>query len=153
VSTESSARWLIVRVGLQLGALPLEHVVETMRPLPVRAVPGVPAFVRGLAIVRGVPTPVVDAAVMLGDDRQATRSRFVALRTVNGPIALAVDDVLGVREIGPRQLAELPPLLAGARDSVVSSLGMLDGELLIVLRAGKLLPEDAWPSMTAGSPS
>ena len=43
-----------------LAALPLEHVVETMRPLPVEPLGDAPRFILGLSIVRGEPIPVVD---------------------------------------------------------------------------------------------
>jgi purine-binding chemotaxis protein CheW len=153
VSTEDPVRWLVVRVGSQLGALPLDHVVETMRPQPVHSVAGVPGFILGLTSIRGMPTPVVDAVSVLGAvARPSSEKRFVTLRTANRRIALAVDQVLGVREIHSRQLADLPPLLAGIHAQVVSAIAMLDGELLMVLHAGKLVPEDTWAAMAAGEP-
>ena len=84
---------LLCRVGDLLCALPLEHVEETMRPMPVEAIAGLPSFVRGLAVVRGAPIPVVDAASLLsGDTSDATRAtRFVTVKTGSRRIALMVD--------------------------------------------------------------
>ena len=43
---------LICRVGDLLCAVPLALVGETMRPLPVEPLAGVPSYVRGVAIIR-----------------------------------------------------------------------------------------------------
>jgi purine-binding chemotaxis protein CheW len=57
---------LLCRVRERLCALPLAHVVETMRPLPIEPLGGMPGFVQGIAIIRGAPVPVVDAGALLG---------------------------------------------------------------------------------------
>jgi len=134
---------LICRVAARLCALPLAHVVETMRPLPVEAVTGAPHFVRGLAVIRGVPVPVVDTAHLLG--AQATSAdRFVTVVVGERRVALAVDSVLGVREVPADSLHQLPPLLHDAGADVVAEIGLLDAELLLVLSSARLLPDDSW---------
>jgi chemotaxis signal transduction protein len=40
-------------VGGRFSGLPLEHVVEVMRPLPLEQVAEAREFVRGMSIVRG----------------------------------------------------------------------------------------------------
>jgi purine-binding chemotaxis protein CheW len=129
--------------------LPLEHVDETMRPQPVHAVAGAPSFVRGIALIRGVPVPVVDAAAALGEHASHV-TRFVTLRTGDRRVAFAVDQVLGVSEIDRRAVSELPPLLARASVDVVSAIGTLDAELLMVLRSAKFVPETVWAAIEAG---
>jgi purine-binding chemotaxis protein CheW len=141
---------LLVRVGLQLCALPVECVAETLRPQPVRAIAGAPPFVRGIAVLRGVPVPVIDAALTLGAAAASSGiTRFVSLKAADRRVALAVDEVVGVRRIGRQQLSELPPLLDAAPDQVVAAVGNLDGELLIVLRSGTLVPEHVWATIEA----
>lgn len=142
--------WLLVRAGGQLCALPLEHVDETMRPQPVRAVAGVPPFVRGVAMIRGLPVPVVDAASAIGQvEASSDGTRFVSLKIAERRVALAVDEVIGVRQINHSYLADVPPLLAGTSANIVA-IGALDSELLMVLRSGKLVPETTWTAIEAG---
>jgi purine-binding chemotaxis protein CheW len=151
---------LLFRAGAHLCALPLAHVVETMRPLPIEPIAGGPRFVRGLAIVRGAPVPVVDLACLLneglsareearsGEEGGAPAARFVVLRVAGRSVALVVDGVVGVRALSAEALRELPPLLREARDtresasdvdtSVIESVGTLDAELLLVLRSARL---------------
>lgn len=146
---------LICRVRTRLYALPLAHVVETLRPLPVEPLAGAPPFVSGLCVIRGVPRPVVDAARLLGaqsvaalpSDRPA--ARFVTVRAGAHQVALAVDAVLGVHAVPPDSLHGLPPLLHEAGSEAVAAIGRLDAELLLVLRSSRLLPEDGLQLLTA----
>lgn len=139
---------LIIRVGSQLCALPLSHVAETMRPLTIRPVTDGPPCVCGLAVIRGRPVPVVDAAALMlnGAARSTTVTRFVSLNIADRGAALAVDEVIGIRQIDRDRLAELPPLLGGANQAIVSAVATLDGELVLVLHSGKLVPP-AWALM------
>ena len=137
---------LICRVHARFCALPLAHVVEAMRPLPVEAVAGAPPFVRGLAVIRGVPVPVVDAAQLLGA-QAAQADRFVTMTVGTRCVALAVNSVLGVRTLPADLLQALPPLLQEAGADVVAAIALLDAELLLVLNGSRLLSEDVWAAL------
>lgn len=141
---------LICRVGTRLCGLPLEHVVETMRPLPVEPLAHLPAFVDGLSLIRGRPTPVLDAQRLLGAEATPEgRGRYVTLRLGARSAALVVDAVVGVRHVDPSQLAELPALLREPRNDLVLALSTLDRELLVVLERSRLLPEATWAALDA----
>lgn len=146
--TEAGELCLLVRAGGQLCALPLEHVDETMRPQPVHAIAGAPHFVRGIAVIRGVPVPVVDVASALGAE-ESQPTRFVTLRTADRRVAFAVDDVVGVRAIDEKSVSDLPPLLARASVRVVSAIGTLDTDLLMVIQTVRLVPEAVWSVLEA----
>jgi purine-binding chemotaxis protein CheW len=139
---------LLFRARGHLCALPLAHVVETMRPLPVEPMAGAPPYVRGLAIIRGAPVPVVDVARLLGEEAARPEAgapsrpsaRYVTLKIAGRAIALAVDGVVGLRSLAVDSLRELPELLRDAEVDAVSSIGTLDSELLLVLRSARLVP-------------
>src|ERR1700730_17981474 len=111
-------------IGVQgrLCALPLTHVMEIMRPLPVEPIPAVPSFVQGISIIRGIPTPVVDLGVLLGMP-SGVADRFVTLRLGDRQVALSVDSVLGVLELDTSKIRELPLLLQGASKDVIEAMG------------------------------
>jgi purine-binding chemotaxis protein CheW len=142
VADRKSDLSLICRVRKRLCALPLEHVIETLRPLPIEPVAGAPSIVLGLAVIRGIPLPVVDAGRLFGEE-ESQPERFVTLVVGARRIALAVDSVLGVRAVMQDSLHALPPLLREADDGVVTAIGLLDAELLLVLRTARLLPEES----------
>jgi purine-binding chemotaxis protein CheW len=139
---------LLCRIQARWCALPLRHVIETMRPLPTSPIPGAPAFVDGLAIIRGSPVPVVDLSRLLGAPTTQP-TRLVCVRTERGRVALAVDHVHGVRSLASGSLHALPPLLQCADAQVVAAIGMLDAELLVVMQIARLVPEDLWAVLDA----
>jgi purine-binding chemotaxis protein CheW len=156
-----TVRALVFRVPGLLCALPIEHVVETLRPLPVETIAGMPPFVLGLSIIRGTATPVVDAATLLDGRRAWKVGRLVLVRVdvvregpLRGPVdsrrvALAVEAVLGVRELAAGAISGLPPLLGGGGPHGVDALAALDRELLVVLAAGRFVPDDVWRATSA----
>lgn len=140
VSGSSSV--LVVSTGVRRCALPIGRVIETMRPLPIEAVAGAPPFVLGVALVRGQPTPVIDLGAMLGGSASAAPRRFVTVDAGGRQVALAVDEVMGVRQLVDQAGAGVPPLLAEATAGTIETLSRLDAGLLAVLRTGFLLAEE-----------
>lgn len=134
---------MLSRIGNQLCALPLSHVVETMRPLPVRPMPGMPDFIAGLSLVRGTPLPVVDAAVLTGQTA-GPASRFITLQVGARQVVMAVQEVVGIRAMGAEPLHDMPPLLGRAHRDVVAAIGTLDSEFLWLLDAARIVPADVW---------
>jgi purine-binding chemotaxis protein CheW len=139
---------LLVWAGGRLCAVALEHVGEIMRPLPTEAVVGVPPFVRGIAVIRGVPTPVVDVAVLL-DGAHGTIGRFVTMNVGGWRVALGVGAVTGIRDLASVELAAMPPLLGGVGAELIEAIGAADSRLLVVLRAARVVPDEVWTRLAA----
>lgn len=136
---------LILGVHTRVCAVPLRHVIETMRPLRIEGVSGAPSFVRGLAIIRGIPTPVVDLGAVLGTSGESTGECFVTVRAGARQVALLVNTVLGIRDLDVLTTTqELPPLLQGASSEVIEKIGTLDKRLLMVLQDGWKLADEVW---------
>ena len=139
---------LVCRAGDRLCALPLEHVRETLRPMPLVPFDGAPSFVSGVALIRGRPTPVIDLRQLLGSGSGSgpPPARLVTLvlpADGHRPAALALDAVLGVRDVAAAHLDACPKLLHEQLE-VVSALGRLDQELLLVLDHARLLTASSW---------
>lgn len=143
----SSTAVLACRLCERTCALPLELVIETMRPLPIEEVSGMPRSVLGVAVVRGAPVPVVDPRRLFGTPNSVAL-RWVTVRTGARTVALAVDHVIGVRTIESSRLTELPPLLADAAEGAIEAIASSDADLLLVLDATRLAPEELF----AGTP-
>ena len=137
---------LVFRAGSLLCALRLDDVLETMRPLPTRPLAGTPAFVSGICVMRGVPTPVVDVARLLGGE-QAEVSRYVAVRTERGPVAFATGQVLGIRTVVGGDVATGHTALlsgAGASSPLVAGIATIGAEPLLLLQSMRVLPDEVW---------
>ena len=139
---------MICRVRDRLCALPLPHVVEIMRPLAVETLAAMPAFVRGLSRARGNAVVVVDLGAMLGSAVPGRPARFVMMRVEERKVLLAVEEVLGVRDLGPSDTQALPPLLGEGAESSVAAVGTLDAALLVVLRSAYIVPSATWDLLT-----
>lgn len=145
IQVEPSLAVLAMRADSRVVAVPVLHVVESMRLLPVEPLAGTLPFVLGLAIIRGSATPVVDLAALLADGAgvaPVASGRFVVLRVGSRRVVLSVEAVLAVRALARAELESLPPLWQGSHPPAVAALGALDRELLIVLEATRLLPDD-----------
>lgn len=137
---------LLCIAGGRLCALPIEQVVEIMRPQPIEPLPGAPPFVSGLAIIRGAAMPVLDVAGVLGAE-PVCPTRFVTVLVGERHVAFALDRILGVREISRALLEKLPPLLRDAGADLVSAIASLDAALLLVLNGARLAPIEGWGAL------
>ena len=153
-----SRQALIFRARRHVCAVGLEQVVETMRPLPVRPLAGVPHYVRGVAVIRGAPTPVLSVRALLDGDVPETAgpptARFVTVDRGRQPYAFAVDEVLGIRTVPEPVWRDLPPLLRTV--AAVTAFAAMEGEPTLFLDAARALPGETWaalePDPTPGDP-
>lgn len=93
----------------------------------------------GVATIRGEAVPVVSLGRLLSGKDSERENRLVLLGLEGRRVALGVSSVLGVRSLPVDTMAALPPLLGDEHGSVVQRLARLDGELLLLLRAARLL--------------
>lgn len=149
-AADGATATLVVRAGERLAAVPLAAVSETMRPLPVQRLPGTSRFVRGVSVVRAEPVPVLDLGALLGGTGEDRVGRFVTLRSADGrAFALAVGDVVGIRQLPQQVLRELSPVLGTESKEVAGAMAVLDEELVVLLRAAVLVPADVWRELDA----
>jgi purine-binding chemotaxis protein CheW len=147
-----AASWLVCRSGAFLAALPVEHIVETMRLLPLAGIAGAPAYVLGVSIIRGAPVPVVDTGLLV-NGAPSRPGRLVTVRTET-IVALAVDEVVGIAAFAADALGALPPLLQAAAAETIAGVGAADSGLLVFLHASRLVPDDVLARLdTGGAPS
>jgi purine-binding chemotaxis protein CheW len=148
MNTGPTGVYLLCKIGVRSCAVPLVHVSELMRPLPIEPLADMPPFVMGVAIIRARPVPVLDAGRLVGAPC-LNPTRFVTIKTGERLSALAVDAVLGVRALPPGSIAAAPGLLGETNAALVTAMGALDGELLLVLEAARFVPESVWGGVEA----
>lgn len=142
---------ILFRVRTRLCALPVPHVVETMRPLPVAPVASAPDFVLGASLIRGEVLPVVDVGALVGAKEPPASTRYIVVRAGQGRVALAVEAVLGIRALAPAARRKPPALLRDASAEIVAALGALDSELLTVLRLARTLSDSLLRTIAPGA--
>lgn len=143
---------LVFRADPHLAAIGLARVTEVLRPLPVRWLAGAPPSVRGFCVLRGRAVPVVCVATVLGGERSGARhrsgERFIGILAGGHPAALAVDSVLGIRDV-PVDRLDARSSVTGA--TACEAVGAVDGEPLLVVAADRMLPDAVWDAVEAAA--
>src|SRR5208283_2086181 len=111
---------------------------------PTESVPGMPPFLRGLAVIRGEPVPVMDLGTLFDGPNSTSSRRFVLLRIDQRLVALSVEAVLGVFRLERSLPQALPPLLQDSNTDLIAAVGVRDQQLLLVLQAARLVPDEVW---------
>lgn len=131
-------------------AIPIDGVVEIMKPLPITPVPGLRRQVLGLMSVRGRLATVFSlrACLGLGPRRIDARAR-VLLVDVDGrgeiapeQVGFLVDEVSGVFR-AERDELEPPAVFGGDPGPHVRGAARPDGELVVLLDVAPLITAEA----------
>ena len=114
--------------------IPIDGVVEIMKPLPITPVPGARPQILGLMSVRGRLSTVFSlrACLGLGPKRADSRSRVLLVETADEQVGFLVDEVRGVFRADPDSL-EPPSAFGGDPGPHVKGAARPDGDLVILL--------------------
>ncbi len=108
-------QWLVVRVGMQRFGIPIEQVLEVVRPDGLMDVPGTPPVQAGIVNVRGAIVTVLDLGALLTGERAVAPGSIVLIEHGARAIGLTVDAVHDVRVTGDEASAgPVEPLDAAA---------------------------------------
>lgn len=146
-AARQSSHSLLWTVGVNTYALAVEHISETMRPLPVEARPGMASCMLGYSIIRGAVVQVIDVAALLGVQGRGVATRFITLRAADYRVALSVDAVIGVREIVITMQRNLQPLLTSCGVNLRAAIQLLDIRLIPVFESARFVPESEYASL------
>lgn len=64
-------------------------------------------------------------------------------------MAIGVDGVVGLRNLDSAQLGELPAILRDIAADLIEAIGTRDAQLLVVLRAARIIPDEVWTTLAA----
>jgi purine-binding chemotaxis protein CheW len=133
------------RLGAALFGVDVRLVKEVTTPPPLTPIPHAPPAVRGYVNLRGQVHLVLDLRRLLKMEAAVfgPETRLVLFKPALGdPFGVLVDRIGDIVELRPDQLEDRrPDETNGAPDTeLVSGIGKLDGELLLLLDARKLLP-------------
>lgn len=126
--------YLAFRAGGARWAVPLERVREAARLRELIPLPGAPAHIRGVALVRGEPFGVIEVAPRREVTPGPSRSPGMILVLEGHPSALAVDAVDGIEEVPASRIAAPPDgsrRLTGVVSGEDGFLSLLDLDALV----------------------
>jgi purine-binding chemotaxis protein CheW len=144
----STHEYVVVRLGGSRYALPMESVAEVGRPPSLTRVPGVPAWLAGVANWRGRVLAVLDLRPLLSSAGEPLdrRARLVVLNRGAVPVGLLTEGVEGTHALHDDRLepslahlaGTAADLLAGQVTDAEGPCGVLD--LDAVFRLADALP-------------
>ena len=135
---------LVVRIGQERFAVPLESVDELVESPNLRSVPGAPPALLGLFTLGEALLPLYSPATVLGANPLGEQVALV-MRGGRSRVALAVDDADDVISISLTDVIDAPR--TGHHDDVVLGVIWRDGELLTLLDARAVVASYAALSM------
>lgn len=135
-------------LGLSIGgrayAIPLRLVEEVLPIVPADPVPGGPAWLLGMSMLRGRLVPLLDAGVRLGGSPVPCTMNARTVLLVPGAcdppmaVALRVERVRSVCDADPGAPGAHPGLLHAA-GGALGAMTSGDGGMLTFIEAGSLL--------------
>jgi two-component system chemotaxis response regulator CheV len=119
-----------VRVGSELYALPVAHVLEVGEIGALTVAPGASRATLGVCNLRGDLLPVFDLAAVLGLPRSESPQRMLVAERGGTRAGFAVDEVTDVDE--------LPEADQDVDSELLSSAALIDGSLVGVIDVDRL---------------
>jgi purine-binding chemotaxis protein CheW len=144
-STDASAsqrqgrQYLVISLGKQRYATPLEQIREVVDTKPSLPIPNALPYVDGIVDLRGQILSVLDLSKIIDETSSGTVNRAtIVVETENGLIGLSVEDLHEVVTLQPNQI-----MLEGTQtgEGRLSTVGMvrLDGHLVTLLDLSDLV--------------
>ncbi len=99
-------RIALVACGKERFGIPVDGLREFVSVPAIASLPGLPAWMPGLAHVRGDLLSVVDLARWLAIENAETPTSLAVLEADEGPVGLLVGEVLGFRDVYQDDLVE-----------------------------------------------
>ena len=125
-------------VGGERYGIETAHVREVATLSGLTRVPGVPAFVGGIGIVRGQVLSVLDLGRLFGLPEQGRMDhrRLVVLDGGEQPMGVLAATIVGVRVVSPGAIEAAPPTVTGGRAPYLrgveeTGVAILDGAALL----------------------
>jgi purine-binding chemotaxis protein CheW len=125
-----------------LFALPLPAVVKVIHAVEVRHLPNAPEIISGIINIQGQIIPVADIRKRFGLAERGIElnDRMIIADTGKRKVALFVDAVTGIKDLGTRQFVNSEEVLPFAE--YIKGVAKVDDELILIYDLEQFLSLD-----------
>jgi purine-binding chemotaxis protein CheW len=148
-SNEELGSFLSFKVGNELFAANVSHVINILEMVPITKVPKSPEYMLGVINLRGSVLPLIDFRIKLGIEATAFTNNtcILVLSVAQGEgliqIGAVVDGVQEVLEIGEDKISPPPSIHSDGIDEYIKGMYQLNEEkFLMLLDIDKILEKD-----------
>jgi len=134
---------LVIQAGGETYGLPMESLTAVYMGHTIIPVPCVPAFVAGIANVRGEIMPVFDLAALLKVPSGETKQALIVASTKDSSVAFCVEAVGETRAVQMSELQPVPPMLNEAYLQGISADGMAMLNVEAIINDPALIVDEA----------
>jgi len=146
---EFTGRYLTHHLAVEEFGIDIMKVREIIGLVPITQVPTAPDYCRGVINPRGKVIPTIDLRLKLGiqtkEDTDRTFSISVGVQGKNGQsqFGFVVDEVAEVLDIAGDNINPTPEHGASFEVALIHGIGVVDGEVKILLDIDRVLAEEA----------
>ena len=148
---EALNQFVVFKLGGNEFAVAIEQVQEILVLGPVARVPKTPGFIEGIINVRGKIIPVLNLRKRLeiaGAARDQD-ARIIVAEVDEQTVGMIVDLVTEVVKLPVSGLEPPPPLITTVSPRFVTSVGKLDGRILVILNLDRILSPEEMSELSA----
>jgi len=145
------AKYLTFLIQNKYYAFPIRDVKEIIEVQEITAVPEVPNYCKGIINLRGAIIPIVDVRLRfkLSEAEYTERTCIVVVMIGDVLIGFVVDTVDEVVDIDDENISPAPAIRADGSSKYITGVGKIDGKIIMLLDANKLLKEDDIAAMAS----
>lgn len=137
-SRENGRSMLIVQLGVESVAIPVESIRDVAPMPPVARLPGMPPWQLGVAQHRGDPLSVLELCRLLGRSSCVEPSMLVIVEIPPRAIAIAADALVGIRDIFADEYASD---LSSSASEEASMIDAVTSDLISIIHPERLFAD------------
>lgn len=132
--------YVIFRLSDESYGIDIDHVENIEKHLDITRVPYTKKYIKGVINLRGIIIPVIDvrSRFKLEDNDADKDSRIMIVNVDELKVGLLVDASSEVLQIGNEDIEPAPKVI-GNDDEYVSSIGKVDGRIIMIVDLVRLL--------------
>ena len=142
-------QFVAFRLADETYGIPIMLVHEIIRWCEVTRIPRSMPHIRGVVNLRGNVVPVMDLRMRLGlpPAPETPETRIVVVEIGSGVVGMIVDSVNQVIRIPTDSIEPPAELIADVDEDLITGVGKLEDELVILLDIGKTLQLENQPKI------
>lgn len=142
--TGESKQYVTFSLNNEFYAFEAVRVQEIIELTSITKVPHLPPFLKGVINLRGAIIPVIDLKVKFGMDcgEYKKHTCIVVTKFSRGVMGVIVDAVSDVLHVSGEAVEATPSFGAKIKTDYIIGIGKVDGNLVIILDADKVLSDE-----------